>query len=484
MATWAGAGCLHRRGGFSAPEVRSLVFAGTLFAMSDWSTDKVLALAPDAGSASAGQGLASARKWTSLGASERAIWGLCQGSGKDPYQARVDLGEPVFKCSCPSRKFPCKHGLGLLLLFAKERASFKPGQEPDWVREWLDNRADRAEKKAEKAKTKPEAPVDVAAQAKRAAAREDRVRQGVAECRVWLDDLIRRGLAAAQSDAAPECERVAARMIDAQAPGLAGMIRRIPQAMASGDGWEVRTLEQLGRVHLLLRAADRLGELPAVLAGDVRVALGYNQPKDEILAGPGVQDRWTILGQAFEEDDRLTVRRTWLWGAQSMRAALIVDFAVGNQPLDTSLVPGMEFQGEVVFYPSGAPLRALVKSRGEGRPTASPPGPSGDDGIEANLARFAHALGANPWLPRWPMVLRAARVFRAGDRWLLKQGEEVLPLSRGFERGMQLWRLISVTGGGEATVVVEWDGEEAEPVGLFMHGAVTTFVSLVVRWAA
>ncbi len=45
--------------------------------------------------------------------------GLCQGSGRQPYQARVDLAEPAFKCSCPSRKFPCKHGLALLLLFAK-----------------------------------------------------------------------------------------------------------------------------------------------------------------------------------------------------------------------------------------------------------------------------------------------------------------------------------------------------------------------------
>jgi hypothetical protein len=384
--------------------------------MDAWTVDKVLALAPDSGSASAGQGLASERKWTSLGVSDRAIWGLCQGSGKDPYQARVDMGEPAFKCSCPSRKFPCKHGLGLLLLFAKAHASFKAGAEPGWVSEWIDGRADKAEKKTEKAKAVAEAPVDLAAQAKRAAAREDRVRQGASECRIWLDDLLRGGLAAAQSSATTECERVAARMIDAQAPGLAGMVRRIARSMASGDGWEVRTLEHLGRVHLLLAAAERLVELPPALAGDVRVALGYSQPKEDVLAGPGVSDNWTVVGQAFEEDDRLTVRRTWLWGKRTARAALVLDFAVGNQPLDTSLVPGMSFVGDVVFYPSGAPLRALVKSRGDSSQSVEVPQDDGQNSVRANLERFASALGANPWLTRWPMVLPRTRLLRSGNQ--------------------------------------------------------------------
>lgn len=450
----------------------------------DWSTDKVLALAPDPGSASAGQSLAIDRKWSSLGASARAVWGLCQGSGKDPYQTRIDLGEPAFKCSCPSRKFPCKHGLALLLLFAKAKASFKPGAEPGWVSEWIEGRAEKAEKKAEKAKADAETPVDLAAQAKRSAAREDRVRQGVAECRTWLDDLLRRGLAAAQSSARSECDRVAARMVDAQAPGLAGIVRRIPRAMSSGAGWEVRTLEHLGRLHLLLAATDRIGELPGDLAGDLRVAIGYNQPKEEVLARPGVADLWSVVGQAFEEDDRLTVRRTWLWGNRTTKPALVLDFLVGNQPFDTSLVPGTAFEGEVAFYPSGAPLRALVKSRGEHVQAAEPVGENGVNVIGASLARFAHALGANPWLARWPMVLPRTKVFRSNDRWLLGQGQELLPLSPAFERSLQLWRLLSVTGGREATIVAEWDGDEAEPIGVFVDAEGTKYVGLVARWAA
>ncbi len=310
------------------------------------------------------------------------------------------------------------------------------------------------------------------------------MQKGVAECRTWLEDLIRRGLAAAQADDYSDWDRVAARMVDAQAPGLAGYIHRIPQAMSSGEGWEVRTLELLGRLHLLLTAAARLNELPGALGGDVRVALGYNQPKDEVLDGPGVTDRWTVLGQAFEDDNRLTVRRTWLWGKQTSTAALVLDFAVGGQPLDASLVPGMAFDGEVVFYPSRAPLRALVKSRGEGTHADSPVLNMQENMLATGLHRFAQALGANPWLTRWPLVLPHTQLARAGERWVLRQGTDALPLSPAFERGIQLWRLLSATGGREATIIAEWDGETAVPVGLFVSAGGTAYVKLATRWAA
>ena len=75
--------------------------------------DQILRLAPDASAAKAGQGLSTAHKWRALGRRETIVWGECQGSGKEPYQTQADLSEPAFRCSCPSRKFPCKHGLGL-----------------------------------------------------------------------------------------------------------------------------------------------------------------------------------------------------------------------------------------------------------------------------------------------------------------------------------------------------------------------------------
>src|SRR5512145_93009 len=115
-----------------------------------WHRDQIIALSPDAAAAKAAQELTTLRKWVTLGAGETAVWGECQGSGAKPYQTRIDLDEPAFKCSCPSRKFPCKHALGLLLLYADQSAAFKAATPPAWVSEWLASRDQREQKQAEK----------------------------------------------------------------------------------------------------------------------------------------------------------------------------------------------------------------------------------------------------------------------------------------------------------------------------------------------
>ena len=62
-----------------------------------------------------------------------------------PYQTIVDLTNIAFKCSCPSHKFPCKHALGLLLLYARSESAFAQEDEPEWVTSWIDKRAETAE---------------------------------------------------------------------------------------------------------------------------------------------------------------------------------------------------------------------------------------------------------------------------------------------------------------------------------------------------
>src|SRR5690349_1446927 len=119
-----------------------------MFVSNGWTRDRVLQLAPDASSAKAGQDLANARKWVTLGGDDTAsfIWGECQGSGSKPYQVQVDLREPAFKCSCPSRKFPCKHSIGLLLILSTATELLKESAPPKWVEEWVASRASKAQK--------------------------------------------------------------------------------------------------------------------------------------------------------------------------------------------------------------------------------------------------------------------------------------------------------------------------------------------------
>src|SRR5688500_2074512 len=151
--------------------------------------DQIASLAPDAASLAAGKKPAAGRDWASAGHDARAIWGECKGSAL--YQVRVDLSDLTAKCSCPSRKFPCKHALGLMLKAAADPAAVPAAAAPDWVTDWLARRGAAAEQKEKKKADAASAPVDEQAQARRAQQRAKRVEEGVAALDLGLADVLR-----------------------------------------------------------------------------------------------------------------------------------------------------------------------------------------------------------------------------------------------------------------------------------------------------
>src|SRR2546425_12802441 len=103
---------------------------------------------------------------------------LFRSSGAHPYQTKIDLSEPAFQCTCPSRKFPCKHALGLFLLLDSQPGAFTHDSPPEWVSTWLAARAQRAEQRSRK-EERSGTVADATAQARRAAEREAKVAAGV-----------------------------------------------------------------------------------------------------------------------------------------------------------------------------------------------------------------------------------------------------------------------------------------------------------------
>ncbi len=155
--------------------------------------DQVLAMAPDSSSASAGKKLGNAKHWKSLGVSAEALWGECQSSAL--YQVRVELASLASQCSCPSCKLPCKHCLSLLLLAAT--SSVAAAEPPEWVTSWLAKREASSARKQEKAEKTAKAATEgpSVAQFKNAEKRLATVKKGVEKLDLWLNDLVRQGLA-------------------------------------------------------------------------------------------------------------------------------------------------------------------------------------------------------------------------------------------------------------------------------------------------
>lgn len=433
-----------------------------------WSADSVLALAPDDASRRAAVTLARPGQWGgSAGTLGDLVWGLCAGSGKNPYQVIADLTGPTCKCSCPSRKFPCKHALALLLLWS---AGTVPDQRepPDYASAWQEARQARARKPRASSGTEqaasplphgspgPAGVKDEAAAARRAAERAGRVADGLTDLREWLRDQVRAGLAGTgPAGTGPGgAELMAARMVDAQAPGAAAVLRGL--AVSSG-GALGRLLSEYALLHLLIRAHERLEQLPEGLAAVVRSRVGYPVGRDDALARPAVTDHWTVLAVRELTDAQVPGRRIWLRGRETGRRAMLLTFAAPNgawqDPGTARLRPGEEIRADVHYYPGQPELRALTGLRHADPVPAAPP--VHQEGIDALLAQWSAALEQDPWLTTWPALLTGTPVppEGPGTPWYLADGSgAALPLADRES----LWTLLAVCGGHPVTVAGEW----------------------------
>lgn len=440
-----------------------------------WTVEQVLSLAPDDASRKAGNKLATAGHWSGTGFDgSGAVWGLCKGSGSKPYQTVVDTTGPAYTCSCPSRKFPCKHALGLLLLRASGDGSVPQGEPADWAAQWLTARRGRAEAKQAKqeaaasGEAAPGPAGDAAAARKRAERRAERVTAGALELEQRLTDLLRGGLATADRAGYALWEETAARMVDAQAPGLAGRVRELGAIPGSGPGWPVRLLEECGLLHLLDTAWLGRERLPDPLAATVRTRVGLPVSAE----GPPVRDRWLVLAQYDTPDGRLTTRRIWLYGRESGRTALLLSFGAMGRAPELALPVGVTIDAELTPYPGGG-LRADLGRQfaAPGTPVPDTPPPGGS--TAAALAAYGEALRGDPWLDAWPVTLRDVIPVPSEGGWQLAdaEGASALPLSSAALSRPGLWKLVALSGGGPVTVFGELGHRGFDPFAAWDTGA-------------
>ncbi|MDR3035761.1 MAG: SWIM zinc finger family protein [Kitasatospora sp.] len=420
-----------------------------------WTADQVLALAPDAASRKAGSKLGAAGPWSEAGSSdEGTVWGLCKGSGSKPYQTVVDIADatgPAYNCSCPSRKFPCKHALGLLLLWAGGDATVPRGQAPEWAEQWIEGRRQRGREKRSADGSNSGASADQEAARRRTERRAERITAGATELEQRLTDLLRGGLATAEQAGYGLWEETAARMVDAQAPGLAARVRELGAIPASGPGWPVRLLEECALLHLLDQGWLRRESLPEGTAATVRSRVGLPGSPD----GPPVRDRWLVLAQYDTSDGRLTTRRIWLYGEESHRTALLLSYGAAGCAPELALPVGLSFEAELSAYPGAGQLRAALGERF----TAPAPAPVRPPGVSTDqaAARYGEALRDDPWLDSIPVTLSRVIPTPVEGSWQLADadGDTALPLTPSASTRPGLWRLVALSGGAPVTVFGE-----------------------------
>lgn len=117
-----------------------------------FSEQQIASMAPNANAVNNARKISSGGGFVSRMRSEDDTFymGICKGSGRSNYSVSADFIEgdqPVLRCSCPSRQFPCKHSLALLYELAAGK-EFTLGEIPEDILEKRKKKEAREAKKA------------------------------------------------------------------------------------------------------------------------------------------------------------------------------------------------------------------------------------------------------------------------------------------------------------------------------------------------
>ncbi|WP_018750286.1 SWIM zinc finger family protein [Paenibacillus sanguinis] len=217
-------------------------------------------LAPNSSAIKNGQGLALKKKFVSLHHSPEGdlLFGECSGSGKSNYLTSADFvipDKPVFRCSCPSRQFPCKHALGLLYAYLQGQ-TFTESPVPEDIASKREKAEKREEKKQQEAtappsKSKPKK-VNTSALKKKLSAQLE----GLDLLERLVQPLIRSGLGTIDSKTLKHMNSQIKELGNYYLPGAQYELRQLSVILASDAEQELRytqAVEQFTRLHALIK---------------------------------------------------------------------------------------------------------------------------------------------------------------------------------------------------------------------------------------
>ncbi len=428
--------------------------------------DFVQSLSPDSASTAAGRKLSGPRDWTGLGQSPRAMWGECRGSAL--YQTRIDLTDFASKCSCPSRKFPCKHALGLLFMAANAPANLVDSAEPGWVSDWLAQRGAKAAAKVEPVEKKP---VDEKAQAKRADARLAAINAGINLTERWLHDLVMQGIASVNLDR--QLETAATRLTDAKAGALAERLRQIA---ALSEAEQNRRIDELGYVQLLVDLWKRRDTLSPAWRSELDGWVGLSDREEDVIAaGERVEGQFFVLGATEIENDRLRERRTWLLDQSSSRSYMLLEFLFGTAR-GALLPPGAQLTGALALYSGRAQQRVVLADTTMQTETQ----PRAHLNFAESLAGHAAQIARSPFVRRSASCVANLTICKFEKQFYLRDCEgAALPIVTGLGNENTALLLYLRTGGAPHTIAFSFDGYAVELLGFSDIGPTGQF-----RWVA
>lgn len=408
------------------------------------------ALAPNATASANGRKISQKGGFVRLerSADDTFYLGECSGSGKSNYITSADFldpAAPVFRCSCPSRQFPCKHSLALLY----EIMAGKTFQECEIPEDILQKRAKKEAKAAKAAQPadqggKPKAPskTSKAAQTKKL----KKQLEGLDLTAKLVQDLINAGLGTMGGTALSTYQGLAKQLGDYYLPGPQRLLNRLVLEIAAfqkdgSDAHYETAIDTLERLWTLVKKSRQY--LTGKLERD-EVGQDDNLLFEE-LGGVWKLDQLAALG-LVKQNVKLAQLAFWVQFDEARK-----------EYIDTGCWADLE-TGEISLTYNYRPVKALkyVKQEDTVFGVAQAPSAAYYPGEGNHRVRWESA----EYVPLSPEGLAALRGFAASALApVVKEVKNRLKNPLGSSMECQLIRFASIGTAGGYTVLQDAAGQ-------------------------
>lgn len=257
--------------------------------MQEITEQQIIAMAPNQSAVSNAKKISQKGGFVRLecSADDTFYLGECSGSGKSNYITSVDFidaASPVCRCTCPSRQFPCKHGLALLFEINAKK-TFGVCEIPEDIQKKREKKQARVEKAqvAEGSEGAGELTEEEAAKKKAAAEKSSKAAkvkkikkqlEGLTLAEKLVTDLMKAGLGTMGGTALKTYEQLSKQLGDYYLPG--------PQRLLNGLILEIGAFQKDGKEEHYEAAIDIIEKFWTLIKKS-KVYLTEKIEKDDVV---------------------------------------------------------------------------------------------------------------------------------------------------------------------------------------------------------
>jgi hypothetical protein len=404
--------------------------------------EEIEKLAPDPATLERCYRLASKRYLKDFGVCEPFIWGKIKSSGATFYQVCWQLDTLKAASNAPVYPKPDKYTLALAFYYCKYSREF-PNYEvtPPWVIPFLSKKplseSEIREKEFENQRLRE----------KNLLKRQAEMLQGCQVLTLWIEDSLQMGLARWREQPFSYWESIITRLNDFKLNGIAS--RLLPLFHRRNDeNWLQISMKQLGEIILFCEAFQKWDDFNPENGG-------VTMKKEALLQEPALSDSWFVCStvqRTVSED--LNARHVWLLGWNTNQFAQIISYSWRGEPWDDAFTMLTSIKGNIHFYPSGFPQRAVWFPDEESPPSPAP-FPSGYKDWASFFNSYRAACNQQFLLEEFPGIVQNLRVLPGEAMFLQDQNGAKVTINPSFS---EKWELVALNQDSLIKVFGTWDG--------------------------